>query len=249
MRRTKNKLPVGEWILGGVLVVIVIVLLVIYGFGNQAERAERPNAGSTETVEVTPVEEEAEQQEPSEPEQERPFPDTVYSGSGDTILPVELPVGPNSVGIASITHTGSSDFSIWALDENLEQVDLLVDANGNYTGTVPFNLSKEVQIFAFEITADGPWTVTLKDVLSLEEIRQGSSTTGEGDGVFIYRGKKTIANVSHQGQANFSLGSYKRDTFRLLVDETGNYSGKVAWRAGPLMLQISADGAWSIEPQ
>jgi len=240
MGKPKDKLSAGEWILGGVLVLLVIGLLLIFGLGNQAERAERPSLESTETVEDTPV---------SEPKQERPFPDVGYSGSGDKILPLVLTGGPGSIGIASITHTGSSNFSIWALNENLEQIDLLVDAVGNYGGTVPFNLSKDIQIFAFEITADGPWTVTLKDVLSLEEIRQGSSLTGEGDGVLLYTGERTIANVSHEGQNNFALRSHTKGNAQLLVETIGNYSGEVAWEAGPRIFQVSADGVWSIELQ
>jgi len=249
MTSPKMKLPVGELILGGVLILVATGGLALFGYGAQISTEARPSGESAETIGETPAEEEAEQEEQLEPKQERPFPDIVYSGSGDSTFEVELPAGPSSVGIASITHTGSSNFSVWALSKNSEKVELVVDAVGDYVGTVPFSLSNDAEISYFEISTDGPWTVTLKDVLSLEEISQGSPATGEGDEVLLYRGKKTVANVSHEGEGVFSLRAYNGFSSRLLADEIGIYSGQLRWRAGLLMIQVSADGAWRIEPQ
>lgn len=245
----KKKIPVWVWIVGGVLVLGGIGSLT--GGGDEAEVPQSQSVEESEAAEASPSAEETGQDEQAEPEPEQtrePFPDTVYDGSGDSILQIELPAGPDSIGIASITHTGSSNFSIWALDENLEQDDLLVNEIGNYTGTVPFNLSTSVRITAFEISADGPWTVTLKDVLTLREIEQGSTATGEGPDALLYNGETTIGEISHQGQSNFAVWSYGQES-DLLVNEIGSYSGQVRWQSGPALIQISADGPWSVALQ
>ena len=240
------KVPVWVWTVGGILVLVAIQTG--SGGGDEAEVPQSQSVEESEAVEASPSGEEAGQDEQAEPEPEQtrdPFPDTVYDGSGDSILQIELPVGPDSIGIASITHTGSSNFQIWALDENLEQDDLLVNEIGNYTGTVPFNTWTSVRITAFEIRADGPWTVTLKDVLTLREIEQGSTATGEGPDALIYNGETTIAEISHQGQSNFAVWSYGQGS-DLLVNEIGSYSGQGRWQSGRALIQISADGPWSI---
>jgi hypothetical protein len=229
---------------------IVIGLLIVGFIGSLFDSGEEDAVVEPETVaEEQAAEEPAVEQEPAEPEQERePFPDIEYTGSGDSILQLELPAGPDSIGIASITHSGSSNFAIWALDENLEQDDLLVNEIGNYSGTVPFNLSTSVRITAFEISADGPWTVTLKDVLTLREIEQGSPATGEGPDALVYKGETTVAQIAHEGASNFSVWSYGQGS-DLLVNEIGNYSGQVRWQSGPALIQISADGPWTIQLQ
>lgn len=243
----KKKVPIWVWILGGFFLLAGLGSLA--GGGDETDVPASENVEAAETSEDAPAESEPEEQEQAEEEQEREaFPDVSYSGSGDSILELELPAGPDSIGIASITHSGSRNFSIWALDENLDQDDLLVNEIGNYAGTVVFNLTSGVRIVAFEIGADGPWTVTLKDVLSLEEITQGSSATGQGDGVLLYRGETTIANVSHEGERNFALWSYGQDS-DLLINEIGGYSGQVRWQSGPALIEITADGPWTIELQ
>lgn len=175
----------------------------------------------------------------------QPSPDISYSGSGDTILEIALPAGPDSIGVGAFTHTGSSNFSVWSLNNNLEQDDLLVNTIGNYSGTVLFNMSSSTTITALEIGADGPWTLTLKDVRTLRELTQGSENTGQGDDVLVYYGEATVADISHSGEHNFAVWSYG-DENDLLINEIGPYSGQVRWQAGPSIIEVTADGAWTI---
>ncbi|KQV26664.1 hypothetical protein [Yonghaparkia sp. Root332] len=199
-----------------------------------------------------PVAEEPESEpEPApepEPEVVAPAADVVYSGTGDTILQIELPAGPDSIGIATIAHSGSSNFAVWSLDGDLNQSDLLVNVIGGYAGTVPFNLSTAERITAFEITADGAWTVTLRDVLSVRELPASATTTGQGDDVLVYFGDATVADLAHTGESNFAVWSYGASS-DLIVNEIGAYTGQVRWPAGTALVQISADGAWTIALQ
>jgi len=232
-------------ILGPIAWIMAIVVSVgfIAGLGNRvSDNADDAPVAVEEQPE--PVEEAPE----PEPEVVDPAADIVYSGSGDAVLQIELPVGPDAIGIATMSHSGSSNFAVWALDANLNQSELLVNEIGNYAGTVPFNLSTSERITAFEISADGPWVVTMRDVLTVREAPQGTVTTGQGDDVLVYRGDATVADIAHTGDSNFAVWSYG-DFGDLLVNEIGSYTGQVRWPAGTALIQVSANGGWTIALQ
>ena len=233
---SKKTRPTWQWIVTGFLVLGGIGLLISIGLGYQNIMAE------PETAEVPEAVEDQDQQEP-------PLFQINFFGSGDRTFELGLRgIRAKSVGIASIKHTGSGNFSIWALNENQEQQELLVSKIGNYAGTVLFNPSRGKIISAFEIVADGSWTVTIKDIRSLEEIRRSSVATGEGDGVLLYNGEATVATVSHEGENNFTLWTHADSTYQLIVDGIGSYSLlDVPLRAGPVMIQVSSEGVWSLE--
>lgn len=226
------------------IVAIVVSVGLIAGVGNQVVDAvdDEPTA-----VEEEPQVEEEPEPAP-EPDVVEPAPDVVYEGTGDSIVQIELPAGPDSIGIATITHSGSSNFAVWSLDANLNQGDLLVNEIGAYSGTVPFSLSASEQITALEINADGPWAVTVRDVLTVREVPQGDTTSGQGDDVLLYFGEATIADMTHTGDSNFAVWSYG-DRTDLLVNEIGSYTGQVRWPAGSALIQVSANGAWTIALQ
>lgn len=241
----------GQALTGVILGPIAWIVAIVVSVGFIAGLGGRVNdviANEPTIVDEEPAPSEVAPEPEPEPEVVEPAPDVVYTGSGDTILQLELPAGPNSVGIATMTHSGSANFAVWSLDENLNQTDLLVNEIGSYAGTVPFNLEVGTRITAFEISADGPWTVTLRDLLSVREAPQGASTTGLGDDVLVYRGDATVADISHTGSSNFAVWSFG-DRSDLLVNEIGNYTGQVRWQAGAALIQVSADGAWTIALQ
>lgn len=245
--KPRSALAMWAMIAGIVAIVTAIIpgLSFIAGLGT---RVDEVVADEPAVVDEQPEPSEAAPEPEPEPEVVEPAPDVVYSGTGDTILQIELPAGPDSIGIATMTHSGRANFAVWSLDANLEQSGLLVNEIGNYSGTVPFNLEFGEQITAFEISADGAWTVTLRDVLSVREAPQGASTTGQGDDVLVYRGDATVADISHTGSSNFAVWSFG-DRSDLLVNEIGAYTGQVRWQAGAALIQVSADGAWTIALQ
>jgi hypothetical protein len=169
--------------------------------------------------------------------------ENVYTGTGDSILAITLPDGGDVSSVATITHGGSSNFAVWSLDGSMTQQDLLVNTIGAYQGTVLFN-EQSTAVTAFEITADGAWTVTVRSILSLREFT-GPSVTGAGDDVVIYRGDAGAAALTHDGQSNFSMWFYG-DSTDLVVNEIGPYTGTVRWGAGPAVIAVNADGNWSV---
>ena len=98
----------------------------------------------------------------SDPEPTPAFAAIELSGTGDGVPRFEIPA--DVPAIAEESHTGSANFAIVTLAESGEQNDLLVNTIGNYTGTVLFDEQEGQHSVAFEVTADGPWTITIRPV-------------------------------------------------------------------------------------
>lgn len=148
----KKKVPTWVWIVAGVL---VFGLIVQSCGGDDTTPDAEPDATVSDSADEESAPAETPEEVEPEPEAERePFDDVVYTGSGDSILQIELPGGPDSVGIATITHSGRSNFSIWSYGEGS---DLLVNEIGNYTGQVRW----QAGLALIEIGADGSWSISL----------------------------------------------------------------------------------------
>ena len=226
-------------ILGPVAFVVAIVVSVSFIAGDVRS--------TVDDAEPTPI---AVPESPSAEEEPEPEPtvevpaDIVYSGTGDSILAIELPDGPGQVAVATLTHDGSRNFAIFSLDAGMAQQDLIVNTIGPYQGTVLFNAGFGGDPSSLEITADGNWTVTMKSVLSLRQF-SGNAVTGVGDDVVLYLGDAGAATISHDGSRNFAIWLYG-DSTDLVVNEIGPYNGTVRWIAGPSVVAVTADGNWSV---
>jgi len=163
-----------------------------------------------------------------------------YVGSGDQVIQVQMPDPTSSVAIAAIVYTGESNFAVWALDANLEQIDLLVNAIGGYAGTVPIGFRGE-EVAALEISAAGEWAVQLKPIETAREMTD--TISGTGDDVFVYRGDTAIAHVTHDGESNFALIGHP--DAGLLINEIGPYDGTVRFE-GEDIYEVTADGNWTV---
>ena len=228
---------------------ISVSAVTVAGLGGY-RASERLGVGTTPNVSQSDVASPSDSPsaEPSDKASSSPSPvaipaDTVYSGSGDSVVKIVLPDGAGQAGVATITHTGSSNFAVWSLDSNMNQQDLMVNQIGNYSGTVLFNLQKG-SATSLEITADGAWSVTLRSVLSLRSF-SGGAASGTGDDVLVYRGSAGVAAITHTGSSNFAVWTYGKRS-DLVVNEIGTYSGSVRWSTGPSVVAVSADGQWSI---
>lgn len=170
-----------------------------------------------------------------------PAPPFVIQAVGDSVQEITIPDG-GPTGIATITHDGTSNYAVWALGAGLEQLDLLVNEIGPYQGTVLLPLDGAA---ALEITANGNWTVEVKQITAARSWE--GSVAGRGDDVLIYLGSTGVAEISHNGESNFAVFSYPiaGDGFAdLLINEIGPYAGSVRF-PGPALVEISADGDWT----
>ena len=171
------------------------------------------------------------------------FTATKFSGKGDDVQ--NLPNDATS-GIIVATHKGGSNFVIELIDDENSLVDLAVNEIGNYTGTTAFGLSSFMgEPKKLQIKADGAWTIRVVPFDDAPPLPK----SGKGDGVFKYESSKASTwTINHKGKSNFSVSEYADSVIMgLLVNEIGNYSGKVPASAGPAIIVVTADGTWTIE--
>lgn len=166
-----------------------------------------------------------------------------FAGKGDDVQ--DLPAGATS-GIIIASHKGASNFILEVIDDTNSMVDLPVNDVGSYAGTAAYGLSSfGGEAKKLKITADGAWSIQVvpfSDAPSLP-------SSGKGDGVFKFEsGDAPTWTINHKGKSNFIVSEYSDAAIMgLLVNEVGNYSGKVPAYAGPAIVVINADGAWTIE--
>ncbi|GAA4562793.1 hypothetical protein GCM10023176_05310 [Micromonospora coerulea] len=127
---------------------------------------------------------------------------------------------------------------------------LLVNEIGSYSGKRWINLEEGSMTTQFEIEASGSWTLTIGTVDQLATKFPTGKAAGKGDDVLVLGGDATAARITHRrGDSNFVVYAYSIDTGEggLLINEIGGYSGVRPLQA-PALVQITADGNWTITP-
>ncbi|TBN56420.1 hypothetical protein EYE40_02840 [Glaciihabitans arcticus] len=168
----------------------------------------------------------------------------VYTGTGDAIVDLELPGGTDSIAVATLSYVGESGFFVAGADESGALVRTVAHSRGDYAGTVLVNAEFEDPINRFSVQGSGDWTITLRDLDTLPTIGpEGAS--GTSDTVFWYEGPAGTVALDHAGDSNFVIWSFGDNT-DLVVNEVGDYSGTADWPAGRSLIELGADGTWSV---
>ncbi len=164
------------------------------------------------------------------------------TGQGDDVVS-DITLDADKIYRVHFTHSGSRNFIVKSYDSKNDK-DLLINDIGNYDGRVLINGKSP---FAFEIKADGEWTYTIESV----ELTAEKSFSGRGDDVTGLASITSGAWVfTHDGDRNFIVKVYTANGRDLLINEIGNYNGKVMVlipEGSPAMFEIIADGNWTIE--
>ena len=166
------------------------------------------------------------------------------SGFGDNVAMLNI---PNVPVVIELTHTGSSNFIVWSLDNAFGNVDLVVNEIGPYTGTNAMQFKSDEPVSALEIKADGTWTYQIRAVSSEPVV--SCPQYGGGDSIVVlsnFRSASGIATISHTGNSNFIIWAWSSSDRDLLVNEIGAYAGNVVVASGHDVWEITADGSWSI---
>jgi hypothetical protein len=225
----------------------------------ETTEAEETTADETTADETTADETTAEETtEESDPEETTPsegsaqtwadetfgtFDAVSESGSGDDLL--TLPEGATA-GLVTASHEGSANFSLAVLDSDNESTgELLVNTIGTYEGTTVYGFNALAEGTTVQVTADGPWEITFSPVSAAPYLE----TSGTGDAVYLYDEEARALDATHEGEANFVLQEETGGGFGsgLLVNEIGDYSGRVPLSSGPSVISIQADGSWTLE--
>jgi hypothetical protein len=172
------------------------------------------------------------------------------TGAGPAIITLDLPA--DTLHTVTLTHSGEGVFHARLLDDHEEFTRGLGSGFGEFSGTYPLELRAYGEPHAVDIVeADGSWTVQIQPLS--EAPLWPDQTTGSGAAVLQIDPSATSAgasvSISHQGQSNVFVWEHvEGDYADLIVNEIGEYSGEVDLRAGAFVLEIDADGEWSIEP-
>lgn len=230
-----------------VVAIVVSIALIAAGVGAATATTKHPSkvvhSAAADPSSIPSQEPTGQPSEPAVPVEPVVPADTVYSGSGDSVLPVVLPDGDGAAA-ATITANGARNFVVWSLDANMAQQDLLVNTIGAYQGTVGVDLTSGASTKALQIKASGAWSVTIHSLAAVREFT-GNATSGTGDDVVVYRGKAGAAALTNAGDRNFVVWSYSNRS-DLAVNTIGAYSGTVIWQAGPTLVVVKSNGAWTI---
>ena len=209
---------------------------------SKASEATEPES-STATAE--PVETTTAAPEPESTPEPEPVEPQSFSGTGSEVVILE-PFGED-VFFATVTHSGSSNIALWSVDENGQDIDLLVNDIGNYAGQVAFNFREDPA--AIRVEADGEWTIDLVHLSEAPRWDGEAPYEAKGDSIVIVDGVAdglTPVALTHAGESNFAIWAWGESHPDLIVNDIGAYDGTTLLPDGSLVLQVNADGTWTI---
>ena len=178
------------------------------------------------------------------------FEEIVLTGTGNKVAEFEIP--ETDAAIAVLTHNGESNFIVHGIDAAGETLSGLVNAIGDYSGTVLFDTTLGHHTVAFDIAADGAWTITVKPVTAAPVWVPTTNLQGAGDSVYqlfpASRGLVTL-DLTHKGVSNFIVHAHSVDGLEVLVNDIGDFSGQVLLPDLTFMLVLLANGGtWTVSP-
>lgn len=160
----------------------------------------------------------------------------------------------SGLAIFRMTHSGQSNFAITLLDSNGEIVELLVNEIGSFDGAKAVGIRTKGE-YLLDISADGKWSVKIEQPRPSTAPSIPKNFVGKSQQVSeLFSMGKGLATfkMTHDGSSNFAilLLDNKGRTVELLVNEIGSFDGSKAVgiaKAGIYLLDISADGNWTID--
>lgn len=158
---------------------------------------------------------------------------------------MKLSVPGNAPAVVSFTHSGRSNFAVVGYASSGERTGLLVNTIGRYQGTRPLNFAG-TKTAQFEVKADGAWTASIQPLSGIPPAAKAAQ--GAGDNLISVASlKPQTAQATHDGKSNFAVIAYSASGERLglMINEIGQYQGRVRVPSGAGFLEVVADGNWT----
>lgn len=146
---------------------------------------------------------------------------------------------------------GNGNITVWAMNTNGEEEDLLINAIDTYKGQTLLNISDE-EVAALKVEGGGTWKISLTDLPATVKRWGGKGTfTGKSDGVFatpdVFDPLDTIKFKSTRADSNVIVTAYADSGAELVVNEVGNFSGEYIVPNGTFLWTVESDGNWSFK--
>jgi hypothetical protein len=174
-----------------------------------------------------------------------------YDGSGDRVVRITRPVDSGPV-VAHIVGRGAGNLAVWSLDAGLEDDKLLVNAIGAYDGRALLD-ERGTVTERLRVESDGPWTITLHPPGGAPWLT--GPVRGDGPEVLRWTGPRKVLAMTHHGASNFIVRVYAEAPepggdhhLASLANAIGAYDGESVIPAGPCLVEVEADGVWTLEP-
>ncbi|MCL4303978.1 MAG: hypothetical protein KJ077_50305 [Anaerolineae bacterium] len=171
----------------------------------------------------------------------------VINGTGDTVQNINKWSGPaiiHVVGNASQRH-----FAVIPYDSSGNRASSLVNTTDYYDGRNLIDFEQNQHTSRLEITTEGEWTIEILPLASARVLQIPGTIDGNGDDVLLLMGgTPDIANISGNPAArHFAVLPYGNGRrFSSMVNTTDPYEGQVLIDREAEVLQVIAEGAWSI---
>jgi hypothetical protein len=147
-----------------------------------------------------------------------------FSGNGNTIIDVNKWTGPAIARISNQSSIGQFSVASHELDGTVRG---LVDASGQYSGSILFDFINDEKTIQLEVSSQEQWSI---DILPLEDARIGSidnPVSGSGDDVILFEGRPVSVQVDIKGpQSKFRVWAYGTSS-ELLAIGTSPYSNTI----------------------
>ena len=188
---------------------------------------------------------------PPPPVKVEPLPINLSGGGQQASQKFTLEKG---LSIFKLTYSGSGHFGVWLLDSEGNNVDLLANNTGSFNGSKAVGIVS-AGMYLLDVSASGPWTVTIEQPRPLGAAAMPTSLAGVGPQatqlVTLPKGLETFT-LTHDGSGHFSIWllDSKGNNVDLLVNQTGAFNGSKAVKipqTGIYLFSISADGDWTIQ--
>lgn len=237
------------WVAG--LVGLFMLIGILGSLGDSAGTASPNTAASTPVAQPEPTPspaastEDAAEATPTAAPPPAAAPKAVtYKGRGAKVLKIKKPE-EGAVLITTKIKGPSDNNTVYALDEDNQEGDLLVNTIGSYTGTNLLDLDGS-ETTRLKVDVSGAWTITLAPLSSAKELT--TSYKGSKDMVLLVRSEeaKILKFNSTGGDSNVTAYWYTEDDSDLLVNDIGRFKAEAPMTPGPGLLQISSDGSWTV---
>ena len=170
-------------------------------------------------------------------------------GSGKRV--VSINVATSTPLVLKGSNSGSSNFAVWVLGGGTDE--LAFNEIGPYTGTTLIT-GLDTGRHRVKVEAEGAWTLDVTQPTPPSNATTiPGAISGKGQKVVWVRADEDLQPIitgRHRGESNFAVYIVSSDGVGkdLLFNEIGAFSGETTTDipAGPYMVNVQADGSWSL---
>ena len=175
----------------------------------------------------------------------------VFEGTGDDVVRLDQPV---NLGVVRFECPRCTRTTTVVSDAGIDTYVVQHLSGGPYSGRRWIGVRGDTTT-RFDVTAQGPWRLTVGGVDLARPVDGTTTVTGTGDDVVLMQTASRKAELTHTGESNFVVHlvtDRARSGPDLLVNEIGRYSGTVELDVVPgeaALMQVSGDGNWTFTPR